>query len=196
MANGILAPAQQSQLTPCSLAAKYLESLDGAAGLKVQVLKRSKDDAQNKKAWQDIIAKMSSAGKKVGVFAKDAAQGKVADEWKAVYNDVKGKEGFEETDVGLAMGYIWGPKDEAEIGYMRMAAKMTSRVVSTKFVDEISDILDGGKKVTHEKLAGRLEEVLDDDKFWKKAKGLADADMALADWVSESGRATNDSTCC
>lgn len=132
---------------------------------------------------------MSSAGKKVGVFAKDAAQGKVADEWKAVYNDVKGKEGFEETDVGPAMGYIWGPKDEAEVGYMRMAAKMTSRVMSTKFVDEISDILDGGKKVTHEKLAGRLEEVLDDDKFWKKAKGLADADMALADWVSARARA-------
>lgn len=147
------------------------------------MLKRGKDEVENKKLWGQIIDDIDGSGRKVGVFAKDEAHGKVAEEWKSLFNEAKSKKCYSEVDVGPAMGVLWGPKDEDEIANVRMAAKMTSRVMSAYFVDEISDILDSGKKVTHEKLASRIESVLDDDKFWKKQKGLQDADMSLADWA-------------
>ncbi|CAO1629005.1 unnamed protein product [Parajaminaea phylloscopi] len=164
--------------------AKYLEGLDGADGNRVTVLKRGKDDAANKGLWSQIIEKITHAGGgAVGVFAKDQSQGKVAEEWKGVFEEAREKAQFTDIDVGPAMGVLWGPKDEDEIANVRTAAKMTSKVMSGYFVDEISNILDSGKKITHEKLAARVEAVLDNDAFWKKAKGLQEADMSLADWA-------------
>lgn len=164
------------------LSAKYLEGLDGADGNKVTVLKRGKDDAQNKQVWADVLSSVEARGKKVGIFAKDEATGKVADEWKSFYNEEKTKRGLEEVDVGPAMGAIWGPKDEEELQHIKIAARMSSRVMAGPFIDQIEDFLSSNKKVTHEKLSGKMETVLDDDKFWQKAKGLQDADMTFADW--------------
>ena len=59
---------------------------------------------------------------------------------------------------------------------------MTTGILRDYFVDEMSTILDEGKKTTHEKLAARIEEKLDDSNFWKKVKGLQDTDLSLADW--------------
>lgn len=67
------------------------------------------------------------------------------------------------------------------------AAKMLNGVMSKYFVDEMSTILDDGRKVTHEKLASRVEAVLDDDKFWKKVKGLAEVSVpAFESFATES----------
>lgn len=198
------------------MTAKYLESLDGAAGIKVDVLKRSKDEAHNKKIWDDFIRRVADSGstKKIGVFAKDQAVGKFADEWKTVWDGAKKEKSFEEIDVGPAMGVVWGPKDEEEIvsvlsnpcsfecihsdfadiyfpvhlhpssqANVRTASKMASHVMSHHLVDELSMILDDGRKVTHEKFSARVEGILDNDKYWQKAKGLSEADMSLADWA-------------
>lgn len=81
------------------------------------MLKRGKDDAQNKEIWQNVVDEIAAAGsaKKIGHFAKDQATGKVADEWKAFYDETKTKQGFSEVDVGAALGVAWGPKSEDEI---------------------------------------------------------------------------------
>lgn len=54
--------------------------------------------------------------------------------------------------------------------------------MSKFFVDEMSSILDDSKKVTHEKLATRVEDKLEDKAFWKKVRGLDSVDLGLADW--------------
>lgn len=59
---------------------------------------------------------------------------------------------------------------------------MTSGVMSKYFVDEMSGILDDDRKVTHEKLASRIEDKLEDKGFWKKVRNLDGADLGLADW--------------
>lgn len=100
-----------------SSSAKYLEGLDGAKGIKVDVLKRGKDEAQNKKLWGDVVARIGSAGsgKTIGHFPKDQAIGKVAEEWLAYFNGVKSEKDFKEVDVGPAMGVVWGAKDADEL---------------------------------------------------------------------------------
>lgn len=64
----------------------------------------------------------------------------------------------------------------------KTAARMTSGIMSKYFVDEMSNILDDDRKITHEKLAGRIEDKLEDKAFWKKIRGLDGADLGLADW--------------
>lgn len=51
---------------------------------------------------------------------------------------------------------------------------MSSAIISNYFVDEMSGILDEGKKITHDKLAGMVEVKLEDEKMWKKFKNLQD----------------------
>lgn len=54
--------------------------------------------------------------------------------------------------------------------------------MSKYFVDELASILDDNIKVTHEKLAARVEDKLEDKVFWKKVRNLDSADLGLADW--------------
>lgn len=58
-----------------------------------------------------------------------------------------------------------------------MAARLSSHLVSNYFVDEMSRILDEGKKVGCEKLARRVENRLDDEDAWKKAKGIKEVSL-------------------
>ena len=65
---------------------------------------------------------------------------------------------------------------------VRTAARMSSGIMSKYFVDEMSSVLDDNKKVTHEKLASRVEDKLEDKAFWKKVRGLDSVDIGMADW--------------
>lgn len=65
---------------------------------------------------------------------------------------------------------------------IKTAARMSSGIMSKYFVDEMSSVLDDNKKITHEKLAARVEDHLEDKAFWKKVRGLDSVDIGLADW--------------
>ncbi|KAN0062886.1 FACT complex subunit spt16 [Thecaphora frezii] len=163
--------------------AKHLEPLKSdKLGFKLEIITRTKNEEDNKAIWADLFARMGSAGKTVGHLAKDKAIGKFADEWEAAFNEVRAKSGYELVDVGVSLSAVWGSKDEEELRTLKIAAKMSSSVMSGYFVDEMSTILDEGRKVTHEKLAARVEDQLEDTKAWKKVKGLEGADISLADW--------------
>ncbi len=166
--------------------AKLLEPLrDNRAGVPIDILKRSKDDAANQALWKELLAKVhkASSGKRVGVFSKDKPVGKFGDEWSGVWAAELAARSYEAVDVGPAFAAAWAVKDAEELKLSKTAARMTTGILKEYFVDEMSTILDEGKKTTHEKLAAKIEEKLEDDGFWKKqVKGLGDADIGLADW--------------
>ncbi|PWY99374.1 putative SPT16-general chromatin factor [Testicularia cyperi] len=163
--------------------AVHLEALKSdKAGFSINILKRSKDEATNKGIWDDLLTRMQSEGKKIGNLPKDKPVGKFADEWTGVFDEVKAKRGFELVDIGASLSAVWSAKDDDEIKSIKYAAKMSSAVMSGYFENEMSTILDEGKKVTHEQLSERVEARLDDTKLWKKVKGLEGADLSLADW--------------
>ncbi|PWN36127.1 putative SPT16-general chromatin factor [Meira miltonrushii] len=163
--------------------AKYLEPfVSNKEGIKVEILKRSKNDDENKAIWNDVIKKITDQGKRIGSFTKETQIGKVADEWKAALEEARAKEGLEEVDVGAAFSAIWASKDEEEQKYLKTASRMSSGIMSKYFVDEMSTTLDDDKKVSHEKLAARVEDKLEDKALWKKVRNLESADLSLADW--------------
>ncbi|PWN53991.1 putative SPT16-general chromatin factor [Violaceomyces palustris] len=165
--------------------ARLLEPLKSEKlGFKLEILKRTKDEANNKEIWNDILGRIDGAerGKRIGTFPKDKAVGKFAEEWDSVFNEVKTKKGYEFVDVGPALSAVWGPKDDEELKTIKIASRMSSSIMSQYFVEEMSEILDEGKKTSHEKLAARVEDKLEDTKMWKRIKGLENADISLADW--------------
>lgn len=102
-------------------------------GITIDILRRSKDDAENAATWDLVIDKLKKEGvstllridvmntlltlipqNRIGVFPKDIPGGKTAEEWKKAFNERKAKEGFQEVDVGPAFSSLWGSKDEEE----------------------------------------------------------------------------------
>jgi len=55
-----------------------------------------------------------------------------------------------------------------------MATKLSSLVMKNYFIEEMSQIIDEERKITHEKFADKMENVLSDEKMYKQLKFPAD----------------------
>ncbi len=68
---------------------------------------------------------------------------------------------------------------------MRNASRACTGLMAEFFVEEMSEILDGEKKVTHKELAERIDKKIDDAKFFQnlKSKLPADFDASQLDWI-------------
>ncbi|KAI1204947.1 SPT16-domain-containing protein [Annulohypoxylon truncatum] len=166
--------------------AKHLEPLKGGR-FPIELLVRGKDAAANEKHWTKITDTINSAGKKVGVIAKDKSGGPFVDEWKKIFSQ-KCKD-IEEVDVSTALSTAaLSVKDETELRAMRAASKACVALMTPFFLDQMSDVLDQEKKVKHSVLADKVDRKLDDEKWWKtvelpnKQKLPSDFDPSSLDW--------------
>ncbi|KAG5978929.1 FACT complex subunit spt16 [Claviceps digitariae] len=167
--------------------AKHLEQLKGGR-FPIEVLVRGKDAAENEKLFVTIADKIKAAGDKVGTIIKDTSKGPFVDEWKKVFSE-QCKE-VEEVDITTALStHAFSIKDENELRAMRTASKACVALMTPYFLDEMSNILDSEKKVTHSALAEKVDRKLDDNKFWKtvelpnKGKLPSDFDAGQLDWI-------------
>lgn len=168
------------------LVAKHLEQLKGGR-FPIEVLVRGKDAAENEKLFLKIADTINASGKKLGTIAKDNSKGPFVDEWNKVFQD-KCKD-VEEADISLALSSAaFSVKDEAELRAMRTASKACVALMNPYFLDQMSDILDQEKKVKHSALANKVDQKLDDTKWWKavelpnKQKLPSDLDPNNLDW--------------
>lgn len=109
------------------------------------------------------------------------------DEWKKVFGD-KCKD-VEEVDISAALSNAaFSIKDETELRAMRTASKACVALMNPYFLDQMSDVLDQEKKVKHSVLANKVDQKLDDAKWWKtvelpnKQKLPSDFDPGHLDW--------------
>lgn len=98
----------------------------------------------------------------------------------------------EEVDISAALSLAFAVKDETELRSMRTAARAASGMMADYWIDEMAEVLDSEKKVTHNKLADQLNKKIDDPKLFKKISKLPnDFDNGQLDWaygpVVESG---------
>ncbi|GAA5853260.1 hypothetical protein JCM9279_006278 [Rhodotorula babjevae] len=146
--------------------------------VKVEILTRSKDEAENKKLFEQVIDTIGE-GKKVGTLPKDKMVGKFVNEWNAVLAG-SGKD-IKEVDVALGVSTLLAVKDTDELQNERNAAVMTNKLMS-HFSDAMSGYIDEGKKVTHEQLGEQIEAKLEDSKFWKGLKLGDGFETGYGDW--------------
>ncbi|KAI9880467.1 MAG: FACT complex subunit spt16 [Pleopsidium flavum] len=162
--------------------AKHLEPLIGGK-IPVEILVRGKDAEHNSKLFERCVDLIKGAGKKVGILAKDTSTGPFVDEWKRAFGDAS-KE-VEEFDITTALSAAaLSVKDENELRAMRNASRACTGLMAPWFVEEMSEVLDSEKKVTHKALAEKIDAKIDDAKFFQKlAKLPPDFDAGQLDWT-------------
>ncbi|KAG0040989.1 FACT complex subunit spt16 [Podila clonocystis] len=162
--------------------AKILESLKQSDTVQfgVEIYARSKDEAHNMELFQKIIDIMAKQGERVGIFAKDKQSGGFAEAWKGALQS-SGKP-FENVDISAGVAEVFAIKDDEELRSTKTAARLSSLVMKNYFIEEMLNIVDLDRKISHEKLAEKTEDVLMDDKNYKKLKFPADAATGSPEW--------------
>jgi nucleosome binding factor SPN SPT16 subunit len=146
--------------------------------VKINVLKRTNDEEADKALFQSLVSKMS--GSKVGIIPKDSFDGKFYNSWKTAFEAAK--ESFEIMDATTDIAVALSQKDDEEMKLVRMASKVTSSALKNLLVEELESILDEDKSTTHENLAAKVEEYLQNPKLKTRLKLSNDVEVDLIDW--------------
>ncbi|KAK9761234.1 FACT complex subunit spt16, partial [Basidiobolus ranarum] len=148
----------------------------------IEIHKRSKDEAHNRKLFENVIEIISKSneGKRIGVFSKDKVAGKFVDEWKAALKSSSNT--FEEVDISAGIATTLAVKEDEEIKTTKLACKLSSLIMKNFFIDEMSSVIDEEKQITHDKLSELTENSIWDDAAVKRLRFPADAKLDLADW--------------
>ncbi|KAF2202190.1 SPT16-domain-containing protein [Delitschia confertaspora ATCC 74209] len=170
------------QIVTTKKKATYLEPLKGGK-VPIEILVRGKDAEQNKKQLEACIETMRNAGKKVAVMKKDNAAGPFAEEWKAAFQGADFKE-EDQVDLAPILSIAaLSVKDEKELRAIRDAARASSGLMTNYFVEEMSEILDSEKPITHQAFANKISDKIDDSKFFQKLKVSPNFDPMQLDWA-------------
>jgi nucleosome binding factor SPN SPT16 subunit len=162
--------------------AKHLLPLkDGKVPVEIFEVDNKKPETRTE-AFEKCVDVIKGAGKKVGTIARSEATGPFADEWRKIFGDIS--KDVEEADISQALSAAFAVKDEAELRSMRTASRACSGMVSDYWIEEMAEVLDSDKKVSHASLAKKIADKIDDSKFFKKISRLpADFDSLQLDWA-------------
>lgn len=162
--------------------AKHLQNLkDGKIPVEILPIDAKKAETRTE-AFNKCLEIVKTAGKKVGGLPKIETTGPFAEEWKKVFGEAS-KE-LEEVDVAAGLSQSMSIKDEEELKAIRTGAKAAGAVMTDYWIDEMAEVLDGEKQVTHANLAAKINAKIDDQKFFKKlSKVVADFDNQHLDWA-------------
>ncbi|KAF9962002.1 FACT complex subunit spt16 [Mortierella alpina] len=162
--------------------AKILESLKEWEGQQfpVEIHARNKDEAHNTELFQNMINIIGNQGNRVGIFAKDTQSGNFAAAWKTALEG--STKPFENIDISAGVAEVLAIKDDEELRSTKTASKLSSLVMKNYFIEEMSQIIDEERKITHEKFAEKTEDALLDEKMYKRLKFPADAASGNPEW--------------
>ncbi|KAF9581674.1 FACT complex subunit spt16 [Lunasporangiospora selenospora] len=162
--------------------AKILESLKQYEGpqFPIEIHARSKDETHNEELFQKMIDIIAKQGARVGIFAKDTHTGAFVTAWKAAFE--KSPKSLESIDVSGGVAEVFAIKDDEELRATKMATRLSSLVMRNYFIEEMSEVIDQDRKITHEKFAEQTEDILLNEKMYKKLKFPADAASGNPEW--------------
>ncbi|KAF2654143.1 SPT16-domain-containing protein [Lophiostoma macrostomum CBS 122681] len=169
------------QIVTTKKKASYLEPLKGGK-IPMEILVRGKDAEENKKQFENCLETIKKAGNKVAVLKKESATGGFADEWKAAFqaSDMKDED---QVDLGpILSNAALSVKDEKELRIIRDASRASSALMTNYFVEEMSEILDSEKKISHRTFADKVANKIDDQKFFQSQKLAKNFDPMQLDW--------------
>ncbi|MBW0475539.1 hypothetical protein O181_015254 [Austropuccinia psidii MF-1] len=155
------------------------------SSVEVKVVVKPKDPTTAAEAMSSVLQDMTKAikgGKKIGCLLKDKYTGKFVDDWNAFLKS-KNKDSLvkEAQDVSLGLSAIMSTKEPEELQFTEIACKMSQKLMSV-LCQQMTNLIETEKKITHERLGELLEAKLEDVTVWKGAKFAADFDSSYADW--------------
>ncbi|KAI0464257.1 hypothetical protein LJB42_001863 [Komagataella kurtzmanii] len=145
--------------------AKYLTPLQNVTTVKI--LARNKDSEHNEALFDQFIDQLKSSvddSKRLGVITKDKFTGTFYQDWLKKWDSAKSD--FELVDVATGLSQATEYKDEEEQKFIRTASKATVNMM-TVFTDEVINIIDEDLNFTNNQVVDKIENKIDDTKFWK-----------------------------
>ncbi|KAJ1665550.1 FACT complex subunit spt16 [Coemansia sp. RSA 1646] len=163
--------------------AKILQPLQsGADGVPIEILVHAKDSDTNKGTFSRLISVIKDSGSSVGVIAGDATDGKLVDEWAAMY--AAEKTAITEHNVSRFISSVLAVKEDSEIKSETAAATMCNAAMQDYFIDEMAKTFDEGKSISNEKIAERVANVLTNDKLAKRLFNKIPM-LEMAEWAAQ-----------
>ncbi|KAK4688063.1 FACT complex subunit SPT16, partial [Tremellales sp. Uapishka_1] len=164
--------------------AKILRQLQSTGGIEIDIKAKGKD-AESAQILPDLVLSLGDG--KIGHLPKDKPQGKLVEELNNAVSASKAS--LEMVDIASAVAAILAVKDGDELKNEITGAKMTSTCMIHYLKTKMESLLDRGTKISHEDLAGLVEEKIGNDskaadmKLWSKNAQLGDVDFTSTDWV-------------
>jgi nucleosome binding factor SPN SPT16 subunit len=161
--------------------AKHLKNLtDGKIPVEILTVEAKKPETRTE-AFNKCLDVLKGAGKKVGTVSKYDATGPFVDEWNRMFSETA--KDLEQVDISGALSMAFAIKDENELRSVRSAALASSTILQDYWVEEMSDVLDSEKQVSHAKLVDGISRKIDDAKLFKKLSKTDDFDVSQLDWA-------------
>ncbi|KAG0688947.1 FACT complex subunit spt16 [Pichia californica] len=169
--------------------AKYLQPLANNNN-NIVIYSRNKDPEHNKiqfeKFFKEMESTISDSNNSIGIILKDKYQGKFMNEFNPLWDDFKTKLDLKDVSSGVSETLEF--KDEEEQKNLRTAARASVNMMNY-FTDEMSKIIDEDLNVSNSKLVEKIENKLDDGKFFKNMENNKsmkklgkDFDLNNLDW--------------
>src|SRR4051794_36307138 len=103
--------------------------------------------------------KQSGNGKNVGMIIKEKQLGSFAEDFMAEFKKAEA-EGLKIEDATMAVSDLLAVKDSKEQNRTKTASEISASVLNQVTIAEIESIIEEEKKVTHQAIADKTEEVL------------------------------------
>lgn len=103
---------------------------------------------------------------KIGVIMKEfksddgGKEGSIISAWEKALKDSLSR--VETADVTGGISVVMAVKDKEELDLLKKSSVLSNKVLKHGFVPRIEDVIDNGTRVTHEKLASEIEEIIED----------------------------------
>ncbi|BFZ55603.1 FACT complex subunit spt16 [Savitreella phatthalungensis] len=159
--------------------AKFLDPLVQGCPIKLELVRRTKDDAENARQFSAIADQLKTI-KNIGEFPKDEYSGKFMEEWKKATDNTRAD--LQTKDAGPAVSACLQVKEDDELRNMRAASKSSLRVLTASFVEQMSSIIDQERSVKQSSLAEKIERVIEDGKFTSKISSDPNFDPEQLEW--------------
>ncbi|KAI0048191.1 FACT complex subunit SPT16 [Auriscalpium vulgare] len=127
---------------------------------------------------------------RLGALTKETYSGKLIDEWNKALSAVEKKP--EIADIALSISAFMAVKDDDELKATRIAANLTSTLLTHYVAVKLETILDRETKISHEVFAAQIEARIGsgdgddakgpDMKVWSKGRGLNDVDWLATEY--------------
>uniref|UniRef100_A0A7S1CB08 FACT complex subunit n=1 Tax=Bicosoecida sp. CB-2014 TaxID=1486930 RepID=A0A7S1CB08_9STRA len=133
------------------------------------------------------LAAVREAGGKLGVIeSKEEPEGRLLPGWRAA---LAAAEGVSTVDATPGFQYTLCVKDQQSVKYVTDAGRLSARLITKSFMNELNDVVDSGNTVKHRDVASKVENSLEEDRKITSKLGIfkEQADFLLTPVVQSGG---------
>ncbi|KAE8900767.1 FACT complex subunit spt16 [Phytophthora fragariae] len=158
---------------------------EGASSdVKLELLKRNKADG-NQANFQVLTDAVKAAGPKTGVLSKENPLGELVASFKKA---LEAADGVQQLDVSKGLEAVLTVKESEELENIRWAGALSSKVFKLKFMEDMEQIIDDEKSISHEKISMAIEDVFDNPSKIKVTIDPVDIEPCYPPIVQSGGK--------